>query len=514
MKKTFTLFSAAAICSVGVSAQIGSSPITTFGDHSLDFVPMEYTTDGVAQLYSRENNDDIEQYTIFNSDFNQISQFSVNKTATQLKTTRYSKLKSVDVTVDYTNINTEYDGDGPSAPGIAYTNSSTIGTFMDHNMAFNQMKNMFGDNVTEVNNNGDYYYYISNEYYNEDQYGTKYPMRYGVWTSSNYTLRIVENQYNEFPTFSRERATYFCMDRGFSLNEINGQTYFYPQDPWRYFLHDRFENKYPTQYYHLSDNGILYRYDIEYRADAQIADDWILERSWTDESNSIGVVGVEPMMAKLGNVDMNEFNISQTLFNNDAEYEYILPIVQIAERENISEEYVDGIGSYPCKEVSEYEKCIGFKVLSQSGSEITRVILPSEYSVYYSDYIYVIDFGDKRYLSIEAIKDDNVNEEYVLIYKIDPTASAMELMNDPVKVSVTPRATRRSTPITVKFNGESKNDRQVIVTGANGMKALTKSVAGNETSTTIDTSRLAQGMYIVTVIEEGKNIENCKIVIR
>ncbi|MDE7444086.1 MAG: T9SS type A sorting domain-containing protein [Muribaculaceae bacterium] len=161
---------------------------------------------------------------------------------------------------------------------------------------------------------------------------------------------------------------------------------------------------------------------------------------------------------------------------------------------------------------------IGFKMLDDSGTELSRVMLPSGYESI-ENKVKVIDFGTKRYMLIYGDKigfDYFENEDdKVFVYSIDTQASgAMQLVAELSGVAVNPRVARRSEPINVTFNTDGIASRKVIVTSVNGTVVMSKNVAQGETSVSIDTSRLSHGMYVVSVIENGKKSEHCKVVIR
>lgn len=521
MKKSFTLLSAAALCSLTAMAQFGGDPVLSLrGDVSLSFVPVEYSASGIANVYSSYDLKSSTMFTVYDSDFNKVTNFNADCGADYLQVRRYSKLESINVKVreQHPEVIT-YGGDGQPAVAAVSSNSNSYGYGMGPSDAFVQMQSMFGPEVTQERKGDEYYFYIPNAYYQQDRYGTKYPERYGVWTpaSSNAPseLKIVEKSYGEVCTFSKGVAEAFCRDQDYLLMMVDDKVCFFPVDEYEYFMYDRFGKHYPRRCFYLNEDGVLARYNLEYEASAQFADDWKLERGWNEESREMRVCGIEARMAKLGNVDMDDFKISQTLFNNDGMYEYVLPVIQIYEEEQFGTEYLDGVGNYEVKTVSQRERVVGYKVCNEFRQEVSRLTLPADYI---GDYLEVVDFGDKRYLTVGAYKEaDNGNHVYyTLVYKIDPNASGvMQLVGDPIEVTVAPRVTRRSTPITVKFSGEDNGgDRQVMVTGVNGMTVMTMKVAAGETSANIDTSRLSEGMYVVTVVENGKKIENCKVIIR
>ena len=121
---------------------------------------------------------------------------------------------------------------------------------------------------------------------------------------------------------------------------------------------------------------------------------------------------------------------------------------------------------------------------------------------------------NERYLLVEAFPERDNHNTAILAYKVDAATSSVRQMSAPIHIGVMPRVARRSEPVTVTFGDEGKTSRRVKVTGMNGSTVIAESVAAGETATTIDTSALSQGVYVVTVEDGEKAVENCKIVIR
>lgn len=527
MDKVFTLISSMALCAMTAGAQISGNPIVSFPDEvGLRFIPSEYATVGsTSVLYSLEERVSQWSAAIYNSDFKREQIFDLQGQYYKLEVKRYTKLKDVTASVAQLNLEVMTNGDGPLA--VAAMNRHQMSyDGMSYEVALEQFKNMTGTDVTVEKKDADTYLYAVGRYFEQDRYGTKYPMLYGVWSpvpsADNGTLTVYEVYYGEVATFSKEAATAICAEQGYRPMMVDDKTCFFPpvDNEYDYFMYSRFGYRYPRRLFYLNGDGVLTRYNVEYRADAQMAEDWILERAYSEDSDNLRPVSVTPVMFKMGGVDMDAVYISNTMFRNwnssYLQYDYVFPITEVYEEESIDHEYIDGLGDYEVKTVRQWDRVVGYRVMdAQSHQEVAKLTLPDGFE---SDtYLDLIDFGDKRYIAVEAQKKENNDARTyrTFVYKIDPNASGvMELVEDQIEMTVMPRLARRSTPITVNFGSEGKSPRKVIVTSVSGMTVMTKDVAAGETSTSIDTSAFGQGMYVVSVVENGRKSEHCKVIIR
>lgn len=201
--------------------------------------------------------------------------------------------------------------------------------------------------------------------------------------------------------------------------------------------------------------------------------------------------------------DVDAIYLTQTLFNNDELYEWIIPTFE----------------SIPVSYEEEYSKiegnrvmCTGFKVMSENGSTVASVTYPAEFiSVFSPDpEIYLV--GDECYLLADVGTLDG--EEYYLAYAISKTTGRLEMVGEAMKVKVSPTAPRRGTPVTVNLTGHTTGNCTVTVVSTDGRVLLSRNIEQGTTSTDINTDRFHQGMYIVNVSDGNTTHEATKIVIR
>lgn len=192
------------------------------------------------------------------------------------------------------------------------------------------------------------------------------------------------------------------------------------------------------------------------------------------------------------------YMLTQTLFNNDVEFEWIIEKYKVVTVEN---------GVVGNQDVA----VCGFKVMSQNGSTVVDIDFPT--CLNWSDFdVYMT--SDGSYLSVYggSIYDDS--SYYNLIYKIDPNSSSIQAVGAPRKVSVSPTAPRRGTPVNVSLGEPVGNNCKLSVVSASGRTAIVQNLKPGDSEAVIDTNRLGNGVYVV-VVDNGKTKrEATKIVVR
>jgi hypothetical protein len=197
------------------------------------------------------------------------------------------------------------------------------------------------------------------------------------------------------------------------------------------------------------------------------------------------------------NVSGNAINVTQTLFNNDAKYEYLMSVV----------EKVDG-----------YSRGTGFKVKSENGTTVASVKFPEGYVLYsLSDNdAYLLELDGVNYIIIKVYRPNHEEEEsyyYNLVYKIESSTSSVKQVGAPIKVKVFPTIVERGEMINVALPEIGANTGAINVVSTLGAVVFNQKVEAGTSQASIDTSSLQRGLYIVT-IDNGKTRESTKIIIR
>lgn len=206
----------------------------------------------------------------------------------------------------------------------------------------------------------------------------------------------------------------------------------------------------------------------------------------------------------------SEVVFTQTLFNDDDKYEYIVPKYRLKEER---EEIIPDVTG-PVQDV--YYNCTmyttGLEVRTQDGTVVYSLDFVREYEDEVN--LIVIFWEGKMYLGVE--NPDNYGESCDL-YLINNVNSdvRLEKVSVPNGMKLFPSVTRKNTMVTVdlgdKLNGK---DGMIFVTDANGKTVYTQEVDADVHSTQIPTSRLASGLYIVSLKTPDCNYETAKLIIR
>ncbi len=205
--------------------------------------------------------------------------------------------------------------------------------------------------------------------------------------------------------------------------------------------------------------------------------------------------------------------LTQTLFNDDEAYEYIMPIMELHLSYKIeSDDDGDGEVDY-IREDYEYVP-IGFEIKSSNGQTIQTIHLNG---LCYEE-IYLLTINDKRYLGVHAMKedfnnDDWYNEQELIFYPIKLNATGINPLGAPTKIKVSPRIADRSQSFTIGLDENSNTDRNVVVLNSAGQIVLRQKVPAGQNTVDISAARLEHGINIIRV-EGTKHAESCKVIVK
>ncbi|MDE7442598.1 MAG: T9SS type A sorting domain-containing protein, partial [Muribaculaceae bacterium] len=288
-------------------------------------------------------------------------------------------------------------------------------------------------------------------------------------------------------------------------NDTNSSSY--------YFMQGTFGDKYLSSYLMLLRDGSLYNITKTYKTMYEESKDWNLI-SQTSVSEYYYPVTIQQSLIQPGIKSADTFTISQTLFNNDELFEYILPIPEKYDDEVLSEKNIGDI-TIPVKQTFAKWRINGYKIVNELGHEICRLTLPTGYDGATS--MQLFDYGDEQYMTVNAsIDTDSGKQTDTFVYKItrEEHNAAIEQVGAPMRVDISPRLVSQSMPIDIKFSDESTQQRQIIVTSTNGVTQMVLTLSPQTLSATVDTSHLPAGMYVISVKDGESVTENCKVIIR
>ena len=249
--------------------------------------------------------------------------------------------------------------------------------------------------------------------------------------------------------------------------------------------------------------GITTAYEIKYNGR------WT-ERKVYDDEQSTNPEGLAVWSNKLSDGNENGIYITQTLFNDDEEYEYIMPIMKQYNYVSYEQDRdYDGDIDY-IEEKYEYY-LIGFNIKSSSGNTLQTIKMGNDQTI---DYLYLIIINDKKYLGVATMDiDDHFSNDELICYPIKPNSTGINPLGAPMKIKVSPRMADRSQSFTVELDGESNAEREVVVVNSAGQTVWKQKVPAGQRTVTIGATRLGKGVNVVRV-NGGKGVESCKVIVK
>lgn len=269
--------------------------------------------------------------------------------------------------------------------------------------------------------------------------------------------------------------------------------------------------KYARYYGFLDKDNKLFRCYMYYSINHSYTGDW---ESRTEEStpSDNGAASIYLQDWRSTYADGESFYLSQSLFNNDATFEYMLPLFE-QQSGRTEERDRDNDGNVDYKETYYDIYTVGFNIVSESGSIIQSVRFGDGlYTHYLEPDLYLI--GNKCFLAFECY-DQNAGkdsyEDIILVYAIDRTASTIQQVARHEGPRVSPTIADRTETISVKL--EEAGAREVQVVNAAGKTVLRVPVKAGQHEVTFPARHLSRGVNVVNVIGSKDNT-TCKVVVK
>ena len=249
--------------------------------------------------------------------------------------------------------------------------------------------------------------------------------------------------------------------------------------------------------------GITTAYEIKYNGH------WTERKVYRDEQMT-NPEGLAVWTNKLEEGNGNNIYITQTLFNDDEEYEYIMPIMKQYNYVSYEQDRdYDGDIDY-IEERYEYYP-IGFNIKSSSGNTLQTIKMGNDQTI---DYLYLVIINDKKYLGVATMDiDDHFSNDELICYPIKPNSTGINPLGAPMKIKVSPRMADRSESFTVELDGDSNAEREVVVVNSAGQTVWKQKVPAGQRTVTIGAARLGKGVNVVRV-NGGEKAESCKVIVK
>ena len=200
--------------------------------------------------------------------------------------------------------------------------------------------------------------------------------------------------------------------------------------------------------------------------------------------------------------------ISQTLFNNDEKYEFILPVMEPLARMS----YYDG------KQSIYYEhEAIGYKIVSEDGTVLQEIIVNEARDSKISIEAFVLQFGDKNYFIIETYGGESGKDnDMTYFYEINKNTNSIQKVREMQgSMRVNPTVADRNEEITISIDDDNNNvARELIITGVNGKLIERRTIPAGENTFKVNAAMMRSGMYNFTLQKKGEIVDNSKVIVK
>lgn len=342
---------------------------------------------------------------------------------------------------------------------------------------------------------------------NEQDYG----MSYEMW---------LQQQQNMEPTFTESKLTITKEANGDSLIIVDySENGYFPVEQL-YFNYSYFGKQYPNRYWRCK-NGNMFLYNVRYEITYT---DWHVTGTRTENLQE------NLRRLYLCNINLNYgigrtnyyFEASQTLFNDDDKFEYIIPKYVLSEKgSSFNYDVVNPGGIYGEEPVevkrstviSEKDKLalVGFQVVSEDGSIIKDITFDNGFQANSAPhYVFIITIGEKTYMAFEGYENET---SCTLFYKIDrATSSINKVRIAPVQMSVSPTIVDRGVPINVTFADGNADGSTIQVYSNNGIRIGSSTVPAGQSQTQIRVDGAAGMYHVIRTSAKGKGSQ--KIIVK
>lgn len=314
-------------------------------------------------------------------------------------------------------------------------------------------------------------------------------------------------------------------------NQSDGSVWFLNKSysyPDMYFAYPYFEFEYPKTGLVLTADGKVCTFAATYEFNYS---EWSELKEEYDTLEGAGILSCSYTNMDVNLPSTSLFYVTQTLFNDDAEYEYIRPLYTLKEGPNdvIIEQpsYIES--PVTTKNEEGYgNKSLGikgFSVVSANGDVVKTIEFEDVYdeigqytiisgSIFkYGGDVVILQLGDNVYLTFDTIgEDEDYNRVvYKHFYRIDSKTNSIEEAQPRILMNVVPATPKSNETINVNF--ENKEGCELSLTSVGGKLCYKLKVPAGQNQCHIDTN-LSSGTYIVGVKGKSGIAETRKIIVR
>ena len=384
-------------------------------------------------------------------------------------------------------------------------------------MVFDENLNMVKTFI--INNDRLFEYKV--KYQNEERTVTEVKEKVVYKDELNTTYKEwVENSKNADASFSESLLHISKQENGDSIISLDYTNNQYELNNERmYFGYSYFGTKYPVRYW-LASKGKFYCIDCTYQASYS---EWKPVSTY-EETHSYPTYCQHIYNLNLDNGDGTNgsyFDISQTLFNQDDDYEYIIPKLSMSSKcsgddypsdEVIPPSTIEGNSLTLTRTVessdNQYLVMSGFQVVSSNGNIVKDLDFEEEFSLLPEmNCVALITIGGNRYLAFGG-------NNKTIFYKIESqTSSIKKVSTVSANMFVQPIIANKNANIGVTFSDRNERGSDIIITSTSGQRISSTSVPAGVTQSNVSVNAPA-GIYMLSRLQNGKVNETKKIILK
>lgn len=260
--------------------------------------------------------------------------------------------------------------------------------------------------------------------------------------------------------------------------------------------------------------------------------EWVNSYGDEYEENAILAPVITPYV-EIGNSGIEAisvFAVSQILFNQDADIEYLVPVVSTTTEIHgpwQTEYYDETTGQWRetlYREVETRVEATGFNIIKAGGAVAGTITLPTGYSVPAVEEdgvvvfaIAIAKFLNSYYIVVPATNenaDDEMDEFKVFVYSVVPGSGlqSINLVSDELPINIFPTLVKQGGEITVDL-GENTDAREIRVIDQTGRVVKTVPVQAGQRQVKVNTCNINPGVNFINALC-GKQTSSYKVVVR
>ena len=343
------------------------------------------------------------------------------------------------------------------------------------------------------------------EYHYSDDYYKFYNRKNAVFTEE-YIREYINDSGEYGENFGLGQGSRWYYVESTSVTST-GETYFYTN------LRTEIDGEsVPVLYFVWKDESIMVHY-IE--CTTSYTGEWVkTTENYSDDSGlegfSVQIIGSA--------VDAEDTYCiaTQTLFNNDAKWEFLRKVYEEYIEENsweTCEEDRDGDGEIDYKRTRYRNKVKGYEIVSEDGTVLATIDAPLSDD----NSVNLLLWGEDAFLALTTWEymEENDTEHLTTIYSIDKTTTRVTKVASAPTMRVSPTIANRNSTVNVTLGGETaKNGGELIITDSNGRTIGRSRVEAGQTNVPVTTNRMGSGVYNITLTEKGQKIDNARIIVK